>query len=108
MALAALGSDQFAGSGQAESLGGGLMRFEFVLLYFALLCHPFPTASHENRRAANCPVGDKIPSLGPAYFFAGARTMNMVRPSMRGACSITPTSDNSSAICFKSSSAISG
>ncbi len=40
MALAALGSDQFSGAGQAESLGGSLVCFEFVLLYFALLCHP--------------------------------------------------------------------
>src|SRR3972149_21341 len=38
----------------------------------------------------------------------GASIMNMVRPSKEGACSITLTSDNSSAISRRSSSAISG
>jgi hypothetical protein len=34
--------------------------------------------------------------------------MSIVRPSIMGACSMDPTSDNSSAIACKSSSAISG
>ena len=43
MALSALGPDQLSGPGQSESFGSGLVGFEFVFLYFALLCHPnFP------------------------------------------------------------------
>src|SRR5581483_3598 len=95
MAFAAFGANQLAGSRHPKSLGGCLVGLEFVL--FGHSCAPAwrsSTRQYSTARSVRCwqvlQVASGQTSVG--YFFLslsgdGARTINMVLPSMFGACS---------------------